>query len=188
MSAEIDVNTGHSISTKHGNVTAACDSDAPLVDCSYDVVGQILLHSFQPKDSNIANIRYPAEDWEAVGELLDFDQSHYDPDGAAKLSATGQYFIPKKCKRNGGCRIHLALHGCGGLTDDFVTKSGYLNWAANNDFIVLFPAVNDCWDLVGETGADFATKNGKQVIALMSMIDAVRELKFGIAYLAKILS
>ena len=181
VSAEIDVETRHSFPTKHGNVTAACDSGEFVVDCSYDVVGQILLHSFQPKNSNIANIRYPADDWAEVGELLDFDQRQYDSDGTAKLASTGQYFISKKCKRDGGCRINLALHGCGGLTDDFITKTGYLNWAANNDFIVIFPAVIDCWDLTGETGADFATKNGRQVVALISMIDAVREEKLHLA-------
>ena len=59
-------------------------------------------------------------------------------------------YIPNACK-SGGCKVHVALHGCMmGMDqivpgkdsiygDNFAVNTGYLNYASSNNLIILMP-------------------------------------------------
>ena len=60
----------------------------------------------------------------------------------------------------------------------FAANTGYLEWAASNDLIVLFPMIAEMeghpyaqWDWTGVTGANFNTKSGIYPSAIMKMVD-----------------
>ena len=57
--------------------------------------------------------------------------------------------------------------------------AGYLEWAASNGIVLLFPQVepsyqplnpNGCWDWWGYDGSDYATRDGAQVDAVWRMV------------------
>jgi hypothetical protein len=86
---------------------------------------------------------------------------------AAGLSGVGYLYVPAACQ-GGGCRLHVAFHGCrqnvdargaDRAHDDFVRDAGYNRWAAANRIVVLYPQAtesalnpNRCWDFWGYTG------------------------------------
>jgi poly(3-hydroxybutyrate) depolymerase len=103
----------------------------------------------------------------AQGRLLAFDQAYL--------------FLPKDCE-SGGCRVHVAFHGCGQAGEGFAREAGYNGWADTNRLIVLYPQVGrsfsplafnpyGCWDWWGYTGAGYATREGAQVRAVKAMLD-----------------
>lgn len=62
----------------------------------------------------------------------------------------------------------------------FVEQTGFLEWAAGNDLIVLFPQAapfegNDrgCWDFWGGTGVDYYNNKGVQPNAIKKMIERI---------------
>lgn len=74
---------------------------------------------------------------EFVNPLYVYDTSSFDD--------LGYVYIPNNCQsgETKSCRVHVAIHGChqGRATLDnyFVENTGYLEWAAANDIIILFP-------------------------------------------------
>jgi poly(3-hydroxybutyrate) depolymerase len=129
------------------------------------------------------------------GELISFDQSEFNKAaGAFGLGETGYVFVPTGC-REGGCRLHIAFHGCKQSADyidtKFVKDAGYNRWAESNRIVVLYPQaashvpvafadyfpfveviVNplSCWDWWGYESDDYATKQGKQIKAVNLMV------------------
>ena len=102
-------------------------------------------------------------------------------------------FVPASC-RSGGCRIHVAFHGCrqnaGEIGRRFVDGAGYNGWAASNRIVVLYPQTvrryglavgswrwllnpKGCWDWWGYTGANYHTRDGAQMRAVRAMIEAL---------------
>ena len=78
-------------------------------------------------------------------------------------------YIPDTCYFT-SCRIHVALHGCGGDAFGFADYSEYNEFAANNDLIVLYPD-SDCQNMLGIVGGDkWLTKDGIYPKALQAMI------------------
>ena len=83
----------------------------------------------------------------------------------------------------------MSLHGCKQSSElvgtDYITKTGYLQYAASNDIVVLFPQVqpneqnvNGCWDVVGMWNKkDFATNRAVQQDTLIRMIKRVSSSK-----------
>ena len=109
----------------------------------------------------------------------------------ASLANEGYAFVPASC-RSGGCRIHVAFHGCrqnaGEIGRRFVNGAGYNGWAASNRIIVLYPQTvrrygfalgslkwqfnpKGCWDWWGYAGADYHTRDGVQMRAIRAMIE-----------------
>ena len=88
----------------------------------------------------------------------------------SSLDEQGYVYIPDACRETGfSCKTHVAIHGCHQgretLGSTFAEDTGYLEWAAANNIIMLFPQVkaNDlnpkgCWDFWGYTGVDYASK------------------------------
>jgi len=113
--------------------------------------------------------------WAEYGKIIEFDQ-----EGPRSMDPKGFVYVPDTCV-NGGCHLHVAFHGCSQsvsyLNEDYIQNTGYLEWAAANDLIVLFPQTiktkvneNGCWDFWGYTGNTYATKDGEQPKAIMDMV------------------
>ncbi|CAG7825563.1 unnamed protein product [Allacma fusca] len=149
--------------------------------CNYDGAYEALSFLFQsqlivPRRNGISRLQ----------PLVAFSQTQFLNSADAKfLDPIGYLYIPTNCT-NGRkrCKFHVALHGCRGsrsaMGDGFVTQSGYLEVAETNDIVILFPQSipfdgnpDGCWDAFEATGPEFATKLGKQMRALMAMIQTV---------------
>lgn len=118
-------------------------------------------------------------------DQTEFIDSSWTPENAG-LNNNGYIYTPHNCKQGGPkqCKLHVSFHGCSQNIDyvglDYVTKTGYLEWAAANDVIVLSPQTqknklngDGCWDFFGVTGKDYDTKYGVQPKAVAGMIDRV---------------
>jgi len=177
-----DKPAGHGMVTeRYGN---ACGTTAPpfIVDCRYDAAGALLASILGP-------LRAPAA--QESGQLLRFDQARYangDAHGIA-MDETGYLYVPQHC-RSEHCRIHVAFHGCrqgaAEIGERYVREAGYNRWADTNELIVLYPqAINrysplvfnprGCWDWWGYTSANYHTKSGPQLGAVMKMIERLAE-------------
>lgn len=103
----------------------------------------------------------------------------------AGLNQDGYVYIPNSCKSvdTPTCRIHVAMHGCGQskvqLEDHYAKNTGYLEHAASNNMIILFPQTssnldpfnsNGCWDFWGYTGENYYNNQGVQPSTIMKMI------------------
>ena len=113
---------------------------------------------------------------------------------ASGMADQGYVFVPQSCE-TGGCRVHVAFHGCRQTTRQiglrFVENAGYIEWAQSNRLIVLFPQIvprngwaggfswifnpRGCWDWWGYTNADYATRRGRQIRAVKAMVDRLGE-------------
>jgi len=123
-------------------------------------------------------------------------------DGSISMNDIGHVYVPNSCRQGATCRLHVALHGCEQYQEKierecvrdancepllFFEAAGYNRWAEANDIIVLYPQTTvwdgpsvtrtnpkGCWDWWGYSGKDYATKNGKQIRAIRSMIDRLK--------------
>jgi poly(3-hydroxybutyrate) depolymerase len=171
---------GHTFPTRATG--AACErTKSPFLGaCDYDASGALLAH--------LLGTLSPA-DPERPGRLLEFDQRPYaDPAGSSGLAGRGWLFVPEPCTVSpAGCRVHVVFHGCKqgtkSIGDRFVKGAGYLEWAATNRLVVLFPQIepsyvplnpNGCWDWWGYEGDAFAQHGGAQIAAVRAMIGALR--------------
>lgn len=162
-----DMPAGHGfITEKQGN---SCQiTGAPfVVHCGYDQAGALLAHIYGKLEPAAA---------EASGEFLAYDQKPFvSPDATDHgMSDTGVVYVPRACREQAGCRVHIAFHGCGQnratVGDAFIKESGYARWADTNRLVVLFPQViaspinpQGCWDWWGYTGRDFLTRSATQI-------------------------
>lgn len=122
-------------------------------------------------------------------------------DGSISMNNIGHVYAPENCRAGATCRLHVALHGCEQYQERveeecvragkceplfYFEAAGYNQWAEANDIVVLYPQTTawngpslnrtnpkGCWDWWGYSGEDYATKNGKQIRAIKSMIDRV---------------
>ena len=170
----------------HGMVTEKAGNDCPLTEppyinhCNYDGAGELLHHL-------LGSLSPPGP---VSGKLLRFDQGPYaggDPE-AISMAKEGFIYLPKSCEA-GGCRVHVAFHGCrqglAEIGERFVREAGYNRWADTNRLIVLYPQAvaryfgvwnpRGCWDWWGYTGALYHTRSGAQPRAVRAMIDRLAE-------------
>lgn len=159
---------------------AACDvSASPYVgNCGIDGARELLQQLYGPLRAG----RPPAQ-----GELAEFDQRPYAAAGGSESFADrGWLFVPAQCRAGAAkeCRLHVVFHGCrqgsSFVGDAFVRQSGYLEAAAANDVVLLFPQLvpsyqplnpNGCWDWWGYESSWYAVKGGPQMIAVRAMVD-----------------
>ena len=87
--------------------------------------------------------------------LLEFDQTEFFDTGDAGISMheAGHVYVPEDCVKkngNGGCRLHIAFHGCEQsqelIRDEFYARAGYNEWAEANRIIILYPQTKK-WDV-----------------------------------------
>lgn len=153
---------------------AGCDEfAAPFLNaCGYDAAGELLAALHGPLEPRVA----------ASGTLVTVAQ----PSGAELLPEAFLY-VPAACAAGENCGLHVALHGCNQsseyIGDVFAAGAGYNEWAESNRLLVLYPQVaksavmplnpQGCWDWWGYTDANYATQNGPQVRAIMTIIEAL---------------
>jgi len=153
-----------------------------VIECGRDAAGLLLRHLYPEGFAGT-----PA-DPHAAGTLAGFDQTEFFDRRApmAGLASVGYLYVPAACL-GGGCRLHVAFHGCrqnadargaDRAHDDFVRDAGYNRWAAANRIVVLYPqateaAVNPkrCWDFWGYSGTEYRTRLGPQMRAVRGMVD-----------------
>lgn len=178
---------GHAMPTVDaGDANACASSDPPFINrCqNLDAAGDMLGHLLGSLNEKGAK---------ADGRLVRFDQRPFVPGNPrdASLADEGYAYVPKTCDA-GGCRIHVAFHGCLQNADTigtrFVEEAGYNRWAGYNRLIILYPQTRSrhglamgsmkfilnpkgCWDWWGYTGDNYATREGVQIRAVKSMID-----------------
>lgn len=181
------VDAGHAIITNNSNdIACATTADPYINDCDFVQAERILKQI------------YPAAQGPETPlsrQVQAFDQSEFLSTNLTSMASTGYVYIPEYCEQNGGCAIHVALHGCeqsadsfsadGIAPDRYYNTTGYNEMAEANHMIVLYPQVNrsegipynpkGCWDFWGYSSAlpalpDFYTRNAPQIKALYSMI------------------
>jgi poly(3-hydroxybutyrate) depolymerase len=180
---------GHSMPTVDHGGPCGDTGGSYLNACAFDAAAQMLdyLDPEAPADSD------------GGGDLLSFDQSEFVLGwrrifGNASLGKVGYLFVPKRCRR-GGCRLHVALHGCrqgaDGTIPEFVRYAGYNAWAGRHATVVLYPQATPtrfawyapwlplnpegCWDWWGYSGADYAVRSGVQIRAIEAMIERLEQ-------------
>lgn len=182
---------GHAmISIAEPAANSCASSQPPYINrCGdFDAAGELLAHLLGPL---AARANTPA------GELIAFDQTEFIAGNPADASMAneGYAYLPAAC-RAGGCRVHLALHGCQQsatqIGERFVRGAGYNEWADNNRLIVLYPQTRPrsgfalwswrwvynpkgCWDWWGYSGAGYATREGGQMRALHAMLERMAQ-------------
>ena len=168
---------GHAMIAPQAAGAGACAVNAPpyINRCGdFDAPARLLTHllgTLLPKAQT------------ADGELLTFRQDEFVAPEAG-MAKVAYLYIPSGC-RAGGCRIHVAFHGCRQNTatmgETYARESGYNLWAESNRLIVLYPQTsnskdaNGCWDWWGYTDPGYHLRSAPQIKAVRSMIERLME-------------
>lgn len=167
---------GHAFVTESDGEACERSGEPYVVHCNYDQAGELLKHIYGPLQPPSA---------QETGEWLEFDQRPFTTDlGVDGLDDKGVAYIPKTCREQSGCRIHIAFHGCAQnrekVGDAFVRKTGFARWADTNRIIVLYPQTTAlpfnpqaCWDWWGYTGSQYLTRKAPQIVAVYRMLEAL---------------
>jgi poly(3-hydroxybutyrate) depolymerase len=172
-----DMPAGHAFVTEAAGAVCSTSSEPYIVDCDYDQAKDVLTHL-------LGSVAAPSQT--ARGTFETFDQRPYADDRTrAGMADTGVVYVPEAC-RGGGCRVHVAFHGCAQnretVGDAFVEQTGFARWADTNRLIVLFPQTvvtgsnpQGCWDWWGYTGPDFLTRDAPQIRAVAAMLERLAQ-------------
>lgn len=168
-----DMPAGHAFVTETEGASCSTSDQPYIVDCDYDQARDLLTHL-------LGTIAAPSKT--AQGRYVSFDQRPFGEDrNRSGLADTGVVYVPDAC-RGGGCRVHVAFHGCAQnretVGDAFVEQTGFARLADTNRLVVLFPQTvvtgnnpQGCWDWWGYTGSDFLTREAPQVRAVAAMLE-----------------
>ena len=62
------------------------------------------------------------------------------------MESYGYIYVPPNCAAGLECKFHVFFHGCSmqleEIGTDFITESGFIQVADENDIIILFPSVS----------------------------------------------
>lgn len=171
---------GHAVITPSYGNDCSANANPYISHCNldskgYDQAGELLTHIYGPLQPRVAA---PA------GQMVSFNQRSYASISTG-MADTGYLYVPPGCSTTGAnCKVHVAIHGCKqsvqSVGKQFITDTGYNNWADNNKLMVLYPQVNKsiipsnpegCWDWWGYTGGNYAQKSGSQMKAIKAMVD-----------------
>jgi hypothetical protein len=134
--------------------------------------------------------------FDATAFLFFYQFHYYAEESWAGQAKQGWLYQPQRCQQQRPCRLHIALHGCGMSASNskmdmsFVQHTGLNAWAEANDLVILYPQQGgfidynrtapspqlggSCFDGYGQTGQDFASITGSQMLAIRNMIAALR--------------
>ena len=171
----------------------ACNfrGDPFINNCKFDAAGALLewiYGSLKAKNTGAL-----------TGRFIEFDQAEFLPDPTSHgMWQTGWVYVPAACEQTAQCRVHVVFHGCkqypgyayaqgpqGMFGDTFVKNTGYNRWADTNNLVILYPQANalnvgtrlprtnpnGCWDWWGYDDAAYATKAGRQMTAVRTMLE-----------------
>lgn len=168
---------GHAFVTDNEGGQCSISAEPYVVDCDYDQAGELLKHIYGPLN--------PRNDT-PTGDYVTFDQQPFANSNSTGMADTGVVYVPKACREQIGCRVHIAFHGCAQnretVGDAFIKETGFARWADTNRLIVLFPQVETkpinnpqgCWDWWGYTGPQYLTRSAPQIAAVNRMLDALQ--------------
>ena len=117
--------------------------------------------------------------------LFEFDQSEFTIYGRTQMDSVGFIYVPTVCQsKKTPCKLHIAFHGCRQgrvyLGNEYVSHTGYGQYAEELNIIVIFPQVNNstlnpkgCWDWWGYTSPAYASKLGLQMSSVREMLERV---------------
>lgn len=185
-----NVPAGHALVTEDAGGPCSATASPFINDCDYDAAGRLLAHLYGP-------LMPPPS--APAGTLRAFDQRPYtdgDP-RSTSLAESGFVYVPAACTV-GGCRVHVALHGCRqgaeAIGERFMREAGYNRWADANRIVVLYPQAiarngpglfggrysfvfnpNGCWDWWGYTGPRYHTQSAPQIRAIRAMVVRLAE-------------
>lgn len=172
-----DLPAGHAFVTDGEGNSCSVSGTPYVVNCNYDQAGSLLAQIYGPLTPRVATLD---------GDFVNFDQRPFGASGSSGgLAETGVVYVPKACREQAGCRVHIAFHGCAQnremVGDQFIKESGFARWADTNRMIILFPQVatssinpQGCWDWWGYTGPEYLTRTAPQIDAVNRMLDALR--------------
>ena len=157
-----------------------------MLDGGVDGPGEALRHLYG------ASLRPPQALRHDESRLFPFGQAEFDVAGAG-LAPSGLVYVPAACEDEGGCAVHVWLHGCGGENgSDEARRMEALSFARGlsfdriadaNRLIILYPIISygaravdvsqrqHCWDQRGETGDAYSDKAGAHVTAIRMMVE-----------------
>lgn len=158
---------------RYGNNCSALGSPY-ISNCNLDAAGALLAWIYGPLAARNTGT--------LAGRFIAFDQSEFIAvprwHGMADI---GYLYVPPSCE-TGGCRLHVAFHGCQQNPDAigtlFIRNAGYNAWADNNRLLILYPQTvatfanpNGCWDWWAYDDTRYAQKSGRQMAAIKRMVD-----------------
>lgn len=149
-----------------------------LGNCGRDFAAEVVQTLFGASHSKAA---------EASGELVEFAQASFNPDGRdALLDDKGFLYVPKVCADGESCGLLVVFHGCDQgaavVGDAFAKNNGLNRLAADQRLVVLYPQARasyaplnpkGCWDWWGFSGADYDTRSGAQLVWLANAVSAL---------------
>ena len=183
----------HTLATDKTDLGACDGTDVDYVSsCKLDNVGRMFGYLYQ----------WPASERGVAvpGNLTTFDQGDYTVSNTGKklapkklsMADSARVYVPTACKA-GGCKVHVAIHGCKQGTDEafdrFSREGGYNDWAESHRLIVLYPRAvasdfpqnpEGCWDWWGYAPDDridwraYAKRDAAQMRSIMNMVDALK--------------
>jgi predicted esterase len=130
----------------------------------------------------------PRQAGQLSGTLMPVDQGEFVDDRNPNLHGLDNnawLYVPASCSQGQPCKLHVAYHGCSQsyakIGDQFIRQANLNEWADTNRMLVLYPQVlasppNNglgCWDWWGYDSADYAKKNGPQLLATKRMVDRI---------------
>ena len=190
FSSVITPNAVHTFPTDFdasGNNRCSVFGSPYVSNCQFDGAGAALQWIHRPLN--------PRNDGTPSGQVVAFDQAAFG--GGTGMDSTGYLYVPANCKPGGAtvCKLHVALHGCdqnyNKVQMTFIQNTGYNKWADTNNMIIVYPqSLADpatmstvhgelnpqslgCWDWVGWYGNNYDQKGGRQVAAIVAMVDKI---------------
>ena len=104
-------------------------------NCGYNMAGEVFTHVLGLESME------RIDEYQDHGSLYAIDQRPYNTKDA-KLADEGFLYIPTACQTK-SCPLHVEFHGCLCTVvifgDIYIRQLGYLEYAAKNDIIMLFP-------------------------------------------------
>jgi len=134
--------------------TSGCEDKADVKffvsNCGFDAAGNLLKHLLTNlENSPLSELKAKSENWKDEGILMKFNQHEFIGDSSlldyTGLGEDGWIYVPNNCT-NGTtkkCKLHVNFHGTGmgfaSIADNYFKRAGWLEYAASNDIIMLFP-------------------------------------------------
>lgn len=161
-----------------------------LRNCGYDTVGVMLEHLLSNSLVDPVELKPKADDWRSAGIFKAFSQNYYLDDyplfELSGLAPVGYMYYPYSCYEK-DCRIHFYFHGCALTNNGWynqmaqIESSGFLDYAASNDMIMVFPQVWDtltnqgCFDGTGwvTDAYEYDTRDNVQVKFVNRVVEAL---------------
>jgi hypothetical protein len=178
---EKNTNAGHAIIVDDADTP--CSETAPpyINNCGFEQSGKILEQIY-------GNLKPPSKRGVLSGGIIKFDQGEFIPSQRTSMDKDAYVYVPKACEE-GGCRVHVVIHGCQQgakvIGDKYYAYTGYNEVADTNRIIVLYPQVapsekepcntEGCWDFWGYSSDNpdkpvFFMKDSPQMKAIVGMV------------------